>query len=145
MITNGTIPGATEGVPGIKGIYTIPAFPNNVKPVTVYDPNIPGVRIAASPPQNLVPKILIANGLGPYGDGTGPDPDGGTVPVVTGTVPGDILTPPSFPIPGPPSVVGIIPTELDTNGTSSTLRPNSYDVAQAIDKVVECNCDCWIG
>lgn len=145
LITNGTIPGAVEGVPGIKGIYTIPAFPNNVKPISVYDPNIPGPRIATSPPQNIIPKILIANDLGPYDDGTGPDPDGGQVPVITGTVPGDILAPPSFPIPGPPTVVGIIPPELDTNGTSSTLRPNSYDVAEAIDKVVECNCDCWIG
>ncbi len=145
LITNGTIPGAIEGVPGIKGIYTIPAFPNNVKPISVYDPNIPGPRIATSPPQNIIPKILIANNLGPYDDGTGPDPDGGLVPVITGTVPGDVLAPPSFPIPGPPNVVGIIPPELDTIGTSSTLRPNTYDVVQAIDKVIECNCDCWIG
>jgi len=146
LITNGTIPGAatSEGVNALKGIYTLPAFPNNVKPVSVFDPNLPGPRIAASPPSNIIPKILIASDLGPYGDGTGPNPDGAPVTVVTGVAPGSPLAPPTFPISGPPTVTGIIPPELDTNATSSTLLPNTYDLGQAIDNVVECNCDCWI-
>jgi hypothetical protein len=150
LITNGTIPGAatndglSEGVNALKGIYTLPAFPNNVKPVSVFDPNLPGPRIAASPPSNIIPKILIASDLGPYGDGTGPNPDGAPVTVVTDVAPGSPLAPPAFPISGPPTVTGIIPPELDTNATSSTLLPNTYDLGQAIDNVVECNCDCWI-
>lgn len=33
---------------------------------------------------------------------------------------------------------------LNPNYTSSTLLPSSYSVEDAIDKVVECNCECWI-
>lgn len=40
--------------------------------------------------------------------------------------------------------VEIIPPNLDTAYTSTTLIPSTYDITTAIDKVVECNCDCWI-
>lgn len=36
------------------------------------------------------------------------------------------------------------PDNLNPNYTGSTLLPGSYSVRDAIDKVVECNCDCWI-
>jgi hypothetical protein len=37
-----------------------------------------------------------------------------------------------------------IPPELDTSYTSSTLLPSSPSIQEAIDKVIECNCDCWV-
>jgi hypothetical protein len=37
-----------------------------------------------------------------------------------------------------------IPSNLDTDYTSSTMLPASYAINEAIDKVIECNCDCWI-
>ena len=37
-----------------------------------------------------------------------------------------------------------IPPQLDTQYTSSTLLPASSNIQEAIDKVIECNCDCWV-
>jgi hypothetical protein len=37
-----------------------------------------------------------------------------------------------------------IPPQLDTQYTSSTLLPASPTIQEAIDKVIECNCDCWV-
>jgi hypothetical protein len=37
----------------------------------------------------------------------------------------------------------IISPELNTLYTSNTLLPGTYTVAEAIDEVVRCNCDCW--
>jgi hypothetical protein len=37
-----------------------------------------------------------------------------------------------------------IPTNLNPLYTNSTLLPASLSVQDAIDKVIECNCDCWI-
>jgi hypothetical protein len=37
-----------------------------------------------------------------------------------------------------------IPPQLDTQYTSSTMLPASPTIQEAIDKVIECNCDCWV-
>lgn len=39
----------------------------------------------------------------------------------------------------------VLPPNLNTAYTGTTLLPSTYDVPNAIDKVIECNCDCWIG
>lgn len=41
--------------------------------------------------------------------------------------------------------VSILPPTLNTAYTGTTLIPSTYNVPDAIDKVIECNCDCWIG
>jgi hypothetical protein len=41
-------------------------------------------------------------------------------------------------------VSNIIPPNLDTSLTASVLTPSVYDVGEAIDEVVNCNCDCWV-
>lgn len=38
----------------------------------------------------------------------------------------------------------IIPPGLDTAYTGTTLIPSTYNINDAIDKVIECNCDCWV-
>ena len=37
-----------------------------------------------------------------------------------------------------------VPFNLDPDYTSSTMLPASYSINEAIDKVIECNCDCWV-
>jgi hypothetical protein len=37
-----------------------------------------------------------------------------------------------------------IPLNLDIDYTGSTMLPATYSINEAIDKVIECNCDCWI-
>ena len=39
----------------------------------------------------------------------------------------------------------LIPPNLNTLFTSKTLAPASYPIQEAIDQVIHCNCDCWIG
>ena len=39
----------------------------------------------------------------------------------------------------------LIPPNLNTLFTSKTLSPASYPIQEAIDQVIHCNCDCWIG
>jgi hypothetical protein len=40
--------------------------------------------------------------------------------------------------------VSILPPNLNTAYTGTTLIPSTYNVPDAIDKVIECNCDCWV-
>lgn len=37
-----------------------------------------------------------------------------------------------------------IPLNLDTDYIGSTMLPASYSIDEAIDRVIECNCDCWL-
>jgi len=45
-----------------------------------------------------------------------------------------------YPSPIPP----VLPPNLDGAYTSTTLGPARYNAGEAIDKVIECNCDCWV-
>jgi len=69
-------------------------------------------------------------------------------PVVSTLVPvgPEIETPLTEPyiISVPIQVNPAIPPQLDTQYTSSTLLPASPNMQEAIDKVIECNCDCWV-
>jgi len=38
----------------------------------------------------------------------------------------------------------IIPPELNTAYTSDVLFPATYSAQEAIDNVIDCNCDCWV-
>lgn len=40
--------------------------------------------------------------------------------------------------------VSIIPPNLDTKLTGTTMLPSTYNADDAINKVIECNCDCWV-
>lgn len=38
----------------------------------------------------------------------------------------------------------VLPILLNIDYSSGTLLPSQYDVPNAIDQVIECNCDCWV-
>lgn len=82
----------------------------------VYTPNLDN--------NNQIP-VVIVNPLVPTGETPLLDNTGGV---------DDNLQPP----------IQIIPVNLDSAYTSSTLLPSTLNVQDAIDKVIECNCDCWI-
>ena len=42
------------------------------------------------------------------------------------------------------TIGNVIPDQLNVDYTSGILLPSQYDVNDAIDKVIECNCDCWV-
>jgi len=149
--------------------YTTPAFPGNrdcdgtevkVKPAVVVNPNLPAKYDQAGAPtlnntaqdycNGTILPILDVNYLGPNNDGTGPN-NGTTIPVVQVNtyVPCSLsnevidITKPIVPGAVNQTVV-ILPLNLDTLYTSSTMYPSTYNIQEAIDKVIECNCDCWV-
>jgi len=156
LTTNGTLCGAVEGIESPNGcVYTLPAWPNNTDPYTYYDCDInasriiedtiagsiaplidgdacpivnPEVPIGPAPIYNL--EVFILDENNPEVIDTSGDPEVLNNP--------QILVIPNFSRPSP------IPPNLDTAFTGTTLSPSTYSVPDAIDKVVECNCDCWI-
>lgn len=69
---------------------------------------------------------------------------------VTGKIPSGVATPIDT---GKPNTTGslagsryqnVIPAPLQVAFTASALTPSTYNVKEAIDEVINCNCDCWI-
>ena len=158
LTTNGTLAGAIPGT-GIPGCvpgeeYTLPAWPANgygndirtpvpsgvyVSPnlVNTFDPNqfgIPGFQPKSSTSPGDITPILECS----------PNPvvaplvaDGPTVSTSPGVFPIIIQPAPDYdPI--------NLPINLDPRFTGSTLLPAVPSITEAIDSVIECNCDCWI-
>lgn len=146
LLANGTAPEAMTdaGITDPNGDeYTLPAWvsvedPNgdilDPDPSGYYDPDIGFVPTDATDNGDITPIII--------GD---PNP-------VVGTI---VPTGPSIEVISPIDDIVIIapppeynpnnlPPNLDPNYTSSTLIPSTLSVRKAIDKVIECNCDCWV-
>lgn len=126
----------------------VPAYPKNTLPLGYYDPinqtynayNVPSV---ATTPESLPTPGLSPTPVPP----TLAPPSVGTA---TSLVPGRPATPVDT---GGPKVPGsfakspyqnLIPPQLSTLFTSDVLLPAQYSVAEAIDHVIDCNCDCWL-
>ncbi len=128
LLTNGTIDGAVDGVSSNTGNYTIPAWAatqscDDVQisptPIAYYDPESDDLLAGGSLMKGNTSAILTS-----------------TLPIVGTFVPAGLGT--------PIDVGNILPPNLNTAYTSSTLLPASYDNQEAIDKVIACNCDCWV-
>jgi hypothetical protein len=89
--------------------------------------------------ENFSPEDKFSNNLQPIGifkTGTR-IPTGDASPLDTGA--------PEF----PGSLAGsqetnLLPATLNSAYTSSVLLPSTLSVQEAIDEVIECNCDCWM-
>jgi hypothetical protein len=119
--------------------YSLPAWPNQITPIGYVD----GVKFANSEsfvPGDLLPTNQLANQLDL--------PSTNQNVVVNSLVPvGPVIDDqPEIPyiISVPIDVNPAIPVNLDTRFTSSTLLPSSSGIQDAIDQVIECNCDCWV-
>jgi hypothetical protein len=94
--------------------------------------------------------VVILDGNPPPNTARGdisPILNGDPVPVVNTFVPTafDPIIPPGIvTVTAPNQLATNVPFNLDPNYTSSTMLPSSYTVDEAIDKVIECNCDCWV-
>lgn len=146
LLANGTAPEAMTdaGITDPNGDeYTLPAW------VSVEDPN--GDIVDPDPSGYYDPDIgFVPTDATDNGDIT-PIIEGDPNPVVGTIVP----TGPSIEVISPIDNIVIIapppeynpnnlPPNLDPNYTSSTLIPSTLSVRKAIDKVIECNCDCWV-
>lgn len=128
LLTNGTIPGALDGIEGMTGNYTLPAWAASQtcdavqlvpEPKAFYDPENDDLLAACNTNQGNTGAILTSS-----------------LPIVATIVPTGQC--------GTVDAGNILPPNLNTAYTSSTLLPSTYDNKQAIDKVIECNCDCWV-
>jgi hypothetical protein len=162
LTTNNTIPAGINNAiesPTLTLINSQPEIYGNITNGVVGFTNpswntneLDGQTISTSPNGIYIPSDT--NLVGEYipaltfteGDIT-PILDGNAVPVVNSVVPAslDPATARNIIIIAPPEQLATnIPVELDTNYTGTTLLPATYSIEEAIDKVIECNCDCWL-
>jgi hypothetical protein len=136
--------------------------------VKTFEENIWAGIISATPPSPPAPPTAIPAGavtsaafnLGPADNGTGPFGNGKSLcgdnnAPISVIRTGDCITVgEGIPVDCAPVVPGslagtpyknLIPPNLNTLFTSKTLSPASYPIQEAIDQVIHCNCDCWIG
>jgi hypothetical protein len=121
---------------------SVPAFPNNTLPAGYYDPVDQNYYVSNSPGitgNPLVPGTIGSPLLpGTIGSNNGSPLTGSPfVPVDTGgpKVPGSLAKSP---------YQTLIPPQLNTLFTSDVLLPAQYSVPEAIEQVIDCNCDCWL-
>ena len=129
LMLNGTLCGAVEGIQSPCGdcVYTIPADATT-EPYNYYDN---GLKIITGCKPGSIEPILncdpnpIVNNCTPVGPGPTPP-----TPINPFVIDPNVNT---FPVP-----------VINSDYTGTTLKPSIYNVNDAIDKVIECNCDCWV-
>jgi hypothetical protein len=109
---------------------SVPAFPNNTLPLGYYDPINQNYYVTTAPGNIGVPGVPNVPGVQNVPGNIG-------VPVDTGgpLVPGSLAKSP---------YQNLIPPQLNTLFTSDVLSPAQYSVPEAIEQVIDCNCDCWL-
>lgn len=128
LMLNGTIAGAVEGINSENGnIYTIPSNADT-EPYNYYDNGVKQITDYAS--GDITPIIdgtdnPIVNNLVPSGPGDDPP-----TPINPFVIDSNVDT---FP-----------PPDTNSDYIGTTVLPSIYNVSEAIAKVIECNCDCWI-
>jgi len=138
LTTNGTLPNDPNGIQGECNSFTIPSWPVNLLSNNKIYPVPTGIYTNGS----FKNTSEIA-----FGDITPILTECGDIAVNTIVPVGpEIETPLTEPyiISVPIQVNPAIPPQLDTQYTNSTLLPASSKIQEAIDKVIECNCDCWV-
>jgi hypothetical protein len=133
----------TNGVLG----FTNPAWSTNEIDGQVITPVPNGVYIPSD--TNLIGEYIPS--LTSTEGNISPILNGNPVPVVNTLVPATLDPSLSFTptdrivtVSAPNQLDTNIPLNLDTEYTGSTMLPASYSIDEAIDKVIECNCDCWL-
>lgn len=146
LTTNGTLPGAIAGING----YTNPAWPTNVLNNIEVSP-IPGGSYVPtnSNRDDIITGFQTSDEFAP-GDITQildntPDPVAGPfIPTGPNLTENPYGNGPIIIQPAPEYDPNNLPPYLDPRFTRSTLLPSVPTVKEAIDQVIECNCDCWI-
>lgn len=157
LMANGTVSIArqNQGVPAGNATFTIPADTNvltNVNPIGYFENEKNEYYV----PSKMNPSDIL--GSIPENAEVGQDLAGPNIlqvnnvinPIAGGYIPSGPSEPLNL---GKPIVLGslasnpyqnIVPPQLSTTFTSTTLSSPVYSVSEAIDEVIRCNCDCWI-
>ena len=139
LTTNGVLPDPT-GIQGDCNSYTQPSWYSSIDPVTgrIVSPIPVGIYYAGLfrqtsqiAPGDITPILydcgdIVVNTIVPVG----PEQE--------------ITISDPYIISVPLQVNPAIPPSLDTSYMSSILLSSSPSIQEAIDQVIECNCDCWV-
>jgi hypothetical protein len=155
LMANGTTSiGATnQGIPAGNATFTIPANQEitGAQPQGYFDPvtncyevaSMHSSSVLGSIPDNANlgqdlagPNITqVPNPITPISGGSLPNSTGSRLPLGQPIVPGSLAGNP---------YQNLIPPQLSVPFTSGILSPSTYNVPEAIDEVIRCNCDCWL-
>jgi hypothetical protein len=140
LIANGTVPLAdgNSAVDVDTGPWTIPGVLPGARPIGYYDPIVD--EYVLTEPQDSTDFLgtLLQPGLNE------------TTIITTGRTPGNPTGVVDTGTPLEPGALSknpygsLVPPQLNANYTSAILSPSQYSVAEAIDEVIKCNCDCWV-
>lgn len=162
MLANGTKCGATEeaGINAENGLsFPVPPFASTEncegetlapEKTIIYDTEQQTLRkFSDSKPGTIAPLLVdpncstIAGPEIPVGDSTLLDTGIPSIIALDINVtfgPGTLGTPEIT----TGGIGNVIPDTLNTDFTSGTLLPSQYNIDDAINNVIECNCDCWV-
>lgn len=148
LIANNTVPYGIEGIesPECNTTYTIPSnlFVKNdmqevitVKPYGYYNDDMYESNMSEPGQLPTLQQIYNHDCANPFVSA------GPSLPISQGVLidTGKSVSPGSL---AGSRAVNLIPPNLNTAYTSSTLTPSTLSVQEAIDDVIRCNCDCWI-
>lgn len=133
LLCNGTVNYTVNGV----SYTTIPSTETQVINNVEYSPDPDGVL--------LMPGDPLPNQNNPYGLPLPPIQEIQSPVYVIDGVPLDVgkaAYPGSF---AGSNAANIVPITLNSTYSSGTSLPSSYTVPEAIEQVIHCNCDCWLG
>jgi hypothetical protein len=117
--------------PALCSPVTGPTIGSSIQLNSVINPFQTGVSLLnnVTQPLNCTPIVTVKGGARvPTGTGTPIDNGQSTA---LGSLGGSPDT-------------NLVPININTTYTSSTLSPTSFTVSQAIEEVILCNCDCWV-
>jgi len=117
--------------PALCSPGTGPTIGSSIQLNSVINPFQTGVSLLNNIPQplNCTPIVTVKGGAR-VSTGTGTPIDNGQS-TALGSLGGSPDT-------------NLVPININTTYTSSTLTPTSFTVSQAIEEVILCNCDCWV-
>jgi hypothetical protein len=117
--------------PALSSLGTGPTIGSSLQLNSVINPFQTGVSLLNNIPQplNLTPIVTVKGGAR-VATGTGDPIDNGQS-TALGSLGGSPDT-------------NLVPININTTYISSTLTPTSFSVAEAIEEVILCNCDCWV-
>jgi hypothetical protein len=117
--------------PALCSPGTGPILGSSIQLSSIINPFQTGVSLLDNKPEplNCTPIVVVKTGAR-VATGTGDPVDDGQAQAL-GSLGGSPDT-------------NLVPININTKYTSSTLTPTSFSVSEAIEEVILCNCDCWV-
>ena len=135
LVTAATGSLSPNGLPTTAPIPAISYLQGGFVKTTEVAPGDPAILLTL-PPGDNIPVTTVPGVNSPIATVGTLVPSGQGAPLDVGqALPGSLA---------PSKAINLLPPELSVPLTASTLAPASFSVAEAIEEVIKCNCDCWV-